>query len=793
MRPVRLELHGFTAFREPVTVDFDGADLFALTGATGAGKSSLIDAMCFALYGSVPRLDRRTVAPVVSTGRTEARIRFDFTVGERAFTAVRVVRRTATGATTKEARLERDGETLAGDADGMTAAVESLLGLGFEQFTKCVVLPQGDFARFLHDKPSARQELLVKLLELGVYEQMRMEAGNRKSAADATVELLTRELEGLADATPEALAEAQERVVRLLALRDEIDAAQPQLDALAQRAEAARREVEQAHAHAAALRDVVAPADVQALASAMGAARRNLATASDLLADAESAVTAAEKHRGELPDAGGLTAAARDHERLVELTRRVARGVEVVAARRQTEATAARLVAAAQERVQAATAALDAARHDHAAADVAATLVAGQPCPVCLQDVAVLPKRPPAPALDDAQRALRKATEDRDEKVRTLQPLSDARINAEQHLEVLREEAAAVADRLRDAPPAERIAASLAAIAEADATLTAAREQERVRRAAVRAAQADVDGLDKRMAQGWRQFDAARDSVATLAPPAIPREDLAAAWSELSAWAATTATTVNHSVETAVAAAAQATQERDALTAQIAARCQECAVELRDGGRPRDAAGDALAKAEAARQSVATALDRAARLREELAAQTERAAVAKALGTHLSSRGFEQWLLDEALDRLAAGASEVLRELSGGQYSLSLDAQRNFSVVDHRNADEQRPARTLSGGETFLASLSLALTLADHLAALSVDAEPRLESMFLDEGFGTLDPETLDVVAAAIEELGAGGRTIGIVTHVRDLAERMPVRFEVSKTPTGSVVERIER
>ena len=124
MRPVRLELHGFTAFREEVVIDFAGADLFALTGPTGAGKSSIIDGMCFALYGSVPRLDRRTVAPVISTGKNEARIRFDFSIGERAFTAVRVVRRTAGGATTKEARLDANGQTLAADADAVTAKAE---------------------------------------------------------------------------------------------------------------------------------------------------------------------------------------------------------------------------------------------------------------------------------------------------------------------------------------------------------------------------------------------------------------------------------------------------------------------------------------------------------------------------------------------------------------------------------------------------------------------------------------------------------------------------------------------
>src|SRR5581483_3915810 len=173
MRPTRLQVEGFTAFRRPTEVDFDGADLFAFSGPTGAGKSSLLDAMVFALYGTVHRLGRRAVAPIISLGAPEAKVRLDFTVGGEAYTAVRVVRRTAKGATTKEARLERtDGEVLAGTADELTEAVTSLLGLSYEHFVKCVVLPQGEFAALLHDSGADRGDLLVRLLDLGLYERM---------------------------------------------------------------------------------------------------------------------------------------------------------------------------------------------------------------------------------------------------------------------------------------------------------------------------------------------------------------------------------------------------------------------------------------------------------------------------------------------------------------------------------------------------------------------------------------------------------------------------------------------
>ena len=103
-----------------------------------------------------------------------------------------------------------------------------------------------------------------------------------------------------------------------------------------------------------------------------------------------------------------------------------------------------------------------------------------------------------------------------------------------------------------------------------------------------------------------------------------------------------------------------------------------------------------------------------------------------------------------------------------------------------------RSVRTLSGGETFLTSLALALALADQIAQLAATGDVRLESVFLDEGFGTLDADTLDTVADALEELGATGRLVGVVTHVRELAERMPVRFEVTKVGATSLVTRAE-
>jgi exonuclease SbcC len=166
--------------------------------------------------------------------------------------------------------------------------------------------------------------------------------------------------------------------------------------------------------------------------------------------------------------------------------------------------------------------------------------------------------------------------------------------------------------------------------------------------------------------------------------------------------------------------------------------------------------------------------------------------VAKELARHLRANNFEKWLLEESLRALAAGANLRLTTLAAGQYSLSLSSSLDFEIVDHHAADERRPVKSLSGGETFLVSLALALALSEEVASMSASGASRLEAIFLDEGFGSLDPESLDIVGSVIAEIGASGKMVGIVTHVRELAEEVPVRFEISKATAGATVRKIE-
>lgn len=791
MRPTSLVVEGFTTFRDLTEVDFDGADLFALTGPTGSGKSSVIDAIVFALYGCVPRLDRRAVAPVISLGRNEARVVLEFTVHGVPYTAARVVRRTKTGATTKEARLESQGEVLAGNERELTEAVEDLLGLTIDHFTTCVVLPQGEFMRLLHAKPAERQELLKSLLELRVYEQMARVARHRQNEATNQAEIAGVLLEKLADATPEAEAAVAERISALHRARERVDTVVPALADLRDAEADARRRAETARDEVARLQAVKPPQGLDHQQAEIADARSALAGA-----EAEAVARAAEHEAAEEalaahPDRAVLERAKAAHEQRTKL---VAEQEEVGAHLAEHEAAVKSAhgdATAARDALEAAAQALEGAQHEHRVADLAAGLVAGEPCPVCRQDVA----RPPAPAppgaVEEAKAVRAAAGEAHDRAQAALHEAGRRHDRVVHRLESLRQQLAETDQLVADHPDPTAVAAALAARTEAEEAERSARDLARRARRAVDAARQAVAAVDERERAARVAFGKARDGVVALGPPSAALTDLASDWAELVEWAAAERPVRLEAAESAVAAADAAAAEARTLVQGVVRELTELDVVVRDHTDLRGPLAAAVAEATRDQRRIQEGMQDAATHRETIADARLRAGLAQELHRLLSANNFERWVLDEALAGLVDGATELLLELSAGAYSLALDERSNFWVVDHRNADERRPARTLSGGETFLASLALALALADQIAGLAAGGSARLESVFLDEGFGTLDPATLDTVAAAIEELGARGRMVGLISHVPELAERVPVRFEVQRGPAGSTVTKV--
>lgn len=174
-------------------------------------------------------------------------------------------------------------------------------------------------------------------------------------------------------------------------------------------------------------------------------------------------------------------------------------------------------------------------------------------------------------------------------------------------------------------------------------------------------------------------------------------------------------------------------------------------------------------------------LERIQDIRAEIEQVKSRLRTFEKLSRMLDAKGLKAFVSQKLMDQILIMASAKLEQLSG-RYGLQMNGD-DIYVTDAWNAGAERDVRSLSGGETFLASLSLALALVDYLS----EGTP-LESLFIDEGFGTLDSDTLEMVAQTLETLHQQGRLIGVVTHVSELAERLPTQIRIKKEQGGSLI-----
>ncbi len=151
------------------------------------------------------------------------------------------------------------------------------------------------------------------------------------------------------------------------------------------------------------------------------------------------------------------------------------------------------------------------------------------------------------------------------------------------------------------------------------------------------------------------------------------------------------------------------------------------------------------------------------------------------LETLFRGKKFIDFIARTRLNYMAREASKTLRDISRGRYALELNPDGEFIMRDDFNGGARRPTHTLSGGETFLTSLALALALSSHIQL----GKASLEFFFLDEGFGTLDAEVLDIVIGALEKLQSEKLSVGIISHVEELKYRIPRKLIVNPALPG--------
>ena len=400
MRPTKLTIQGLTAYKQPVEIDFTDLDLFAITGPTGAGKSSLVDAITFALYGKAPRVGR-SVKELISQGEERLKVTLEFTTNGDQYRIYRSTARKGQAPVQLEHFERERDEWVPEEVDRVrdtNAFIEELLQMDYEAFVRSVLLPQGQFQEFLAGDRDQRRKVLDGLLRLNVYGAMQQRANaiaaDQTRKADDIRQRLDTEM---ADATPDALKAAKADLKQLKAHAAELAKTRAATDAACRTADAlsdARRREREARAKSTTSR------------TRRWRRRRSCSTGGNLLLaglDARIVAVATEIKAAEydgdlhlrltkcLPLLKQIETRSRaGSEADPPKSRRKSRDVEklraeVAAAKQKRDAARASRRTREQDEYEA-------ARHTNAAVLLRQGLAKGDPCPVCGQHVGALPE-----------------------------------------------------------------------------------------------------------------------------------------------------------------------------------------------------------------------------------------------------------------------------------------------------------------------------------------------------------------------------------------------------------------
>ncbi|MFJ8701182.1 AAA family ATPase [Streptomyces ardesiacus] len=394
--------------------------------------------------------------------------------------------------------------------------------------------------------------------------------------------------------------------------------------------------------------------------------------------------------------------------------------------------------------------------------------------------------RTDASGLHPAQEALRRAEHEREERVAAQQQAavrSASRVEARERLE--REQTSLQAELTRARGAAESVETRAAQLERQATLLTEAADTSRAAAdTAQRLKDADARLADAAFRAG---FDTPAEAAAALLDDAAHRE----LQRRLDAWQSEDAAVRAVLAEADTADAARR-PPADLAAAERAAA--DAGRRLREAASARDAAARCCAELDRLSAQAATAVRRLAPLREEHTRVARLASLAAGTSADNERRmRLESYVLAARLEQVAAAATARLLRMSSGRYTLVHSDDRTgrgrsglgLHVVDAWTGRE-RDTATLSGGETFFASLALALGLADVVTDEAGGV--RLDTLFIDEGFGSLDDQTLDEVLDVLDALRERDRSVGIVSHVADLRRRVHAQLEVVKGRSGSLL-----
>lgn len=876
MKPIQLVLSAFGPYVERTVIDFSALGeegLFLIAGDTGAGKTTIFDAISFALYGEASggkekRKSKSFHSDYVSD-QTETYVELTFRHrGEtwwirRNLEYQRPAKKKKDGmeTTTRQAadaqmRNEDTGEEIL-RMDDVNRRVRELLGLTQDQFTQTVMIAQGDFLKILTASSDDRKKLFRDLFHTNLYVdlQSRLQEKNRACAdeqkaleqvilsaegkidpeaefaereillsycgqiqhTDALCALLARLIEQEKAAQEQARAQKKEAADQIGALiaavtegervnRDFADweskrarlaaltAGQGEIDA--QRAAlAAARRAQQLETDEALMRRT--RRDMDAQRAALSDAQAALEQAEKALPETETRMKEAESRGGEIH---ALLAQAKQMEDCLP----VLGEVERLKAALDTQKRELQRLTEDSSRAQAAYTAAQNSYYLSQAGLLARELKAGQPCPVCGSTAhpcpaQITPETVTRQALEQAAKRRETAEKAQGDAATRLAANRAALDEREDRLRALKIEA----DETR-----QRLAARI------DAAHQAAADRQR----AIDEARSAYQALDKRKTAAQSAVDAAQKQLAALEKDlraqteAFEQKRAAHGFEDEASYRLAKRT--NADIERLDREIRNFDEQKRTLAAQtheledkLSGRQKTDLTALQNR---RAAALDRQAKAENAEKTMVRKLTLHESAEREI--RQANAAIQKkrgkwqiiqelytccagiAAGNPRAKLTFEAYVQQYYFRFVVAAANKRLTRLTDGMFTLRVMREAanrvsqsglDLEVLD-RSTGQARDVSTLSGGESFLASLALALGLSD--AVQSQSGQIRMDAMFIDEGFGSLDENALRSSIDVLLELADGKRLIGIISHVQELEERIDKQIVVTKTPNGSTV-----
>ena len=931
MRPLRLTLSAFGPYAAETTLDLEKlgkGGLYLITGDTGAGKTTLFDAITYALYdhSSSGIREGSMLRCKYADDKTPTFVELEFEVHGVRYTVRRNPeyqrpKARGEGMTTEKADATLtypDDRPPVTKAKDVTAAVQEIIGLDYNQFSQIVLIAQGQFTKLLNASTEERSRIFRKLFRTQRYAQLQERLQAEASALNQQRTAQNAKLDSLLDGLQFSPEDPDAEALRTLCAQTVPETALALLDALTARQAAALEEAGTALQATEAQLDTVqqqlgAAAQAQRLAQQLAARQAELAAAKPAL---DAARAEADRHAGDAAQLDALTAqvtqaqsalaaydaldtlcrqqteardaarlaAAQAHKRRTQLdslnaalaaaetelaaladadTRLLAlqnrsaqltqRGealakLEQRLADCQRQAKTAhkaqesyRAAAAAQDEARARRDALERAFLDAQAGLLAESLTEGTPCPVCGSTHhparALLPHTAPTQAQVEAAR---QAAAEADRQAQTASVAAQSALAAANEAKAsLRRDAETLLPE-RFTTPEGTVPLTFAlmtnVLAEENAALQTAQADcaaqcRQAEAACRRKAQLEADrqaktrqrpALEQAAAEADRSAAAQNASADALegqiaqrraALPYPRRADAQAALDKLEADRRTLRTgmdTAQRKLKQAEQTVAAAEAAVEALTAQQTAAQKELptrsAEELTAQQTELTAARESLRSREKQlsaqllpNRKTAAQYRAAAEARQTLESRWQWvSALAATAGGTLTSKQkikLEAYIQMNYLDRILRYANTRLMQMTAGQYELErigAENQRSQSgldlgVIDHYNGT-RRSVKTLSGGESFKASLALALGLSDEVQSSAGGI--RLDTLFLDEGFGSLDEESLELAIRVLSGLTEGDRLVGIISHVGALKDRIDRQVVVHKARTGgSTVE----